>query len=265
MKIGFIGCGGNMASAIIHGIVHKGVFAPSDIYGVDVDANAAARIGEQYNINILDSDAELAGQADLIVLAIKPQHYNHVIDEIRSTVTQDHIVITLAPGKTLKWLREEFEKRVKIVRSISNMPAQIGAGMTAICGNAYVTDDELEIVRKIFNGIGMCEIVSEDLMDAVTAVSGSAPAYVFMMIEAMADAAVLGGFTREKAYQFAAQAVLGSARMVLETGKHPADLKDMVCSPKGTTIEAVKALEKNGFRSALIESMCACMKRASEI
>lgn len=264
MKIGFIGCG-NMASAIIGGILKNGIYADTDIYGMDLSKEAAERVRQKYNINIVDSDVELAKQVDLLVLSVKPQYYEDVIGNIREAVTDEQIIITIAPGKTLKWLREEFAKHVKIVRAMPNTPAQVGEGMTALCMNAYVTEEELEAVEKIFSGIGKYEIVQEDLMDTVTAVSGSSPAYVFMMIEAMADAAVMGGMQRAQAYEFAAQAVAGSAKMVLETGRHPADLKDMVCSPRGTTIEAVKALEEKGFRSALIEGMCACMDKASKM
>lgn len=265
MKIGFIGCGGNMASAIIHGVIDNDVFAPSEIYGADTARDAAERTRTKYNINIVESDVELVKLVDIIVLAVKPQYYEDVIDEISDAVTREQIIVTIAPGKTLKWLRDEFEKHVKIARTMPNTPAQVGRGMTAICGNAYMTKEDMALVVKIFSGIGECEIVDESLMDTVTAVSGSAPAYVFMMIEAMADAAVLGGMPRTQAYKFAAQAVAGSAEMVLETGRHPADLKDMVCSPKGTTIEAVRVLEEKGMRSAFIESMCACMEKASKM
>lgn len=265
MKIGFIGCGGNMASAIIHGIIDNGVFAPDDIYGADVSEAAAAAAKEKYGIHIVASDVKVVELADIIVLAVKPQYYEEVIDEISDAVRTEQIVITIAPGKTLKWLREEFDKHVKIARAMPNTPAQIGQGMTAICGNGYMTEEEMALVMRIFRGIGECEIVDEGLMDTVTAVSGSAPAYVFMMIEAMADAAVLGGMPRAQAYKFAAQAVAGSANMVLETGRHPGDLKDMVCSPKGTTIEAVRVLEAKGMRSAFIESMCTCMDKAGKM
>jgi len=265
MKIGFIGCGGNMASAIIHGIVDNDVFEPSVIYGADISKAAAQRAKDAYGINIVEDDIELVKMVDIVVLAVKPQYYEDVIDEIADAVTSTQIVITMAPGKTLKWMRDAFNKHVKIARTMPNTPAQVGAGVTAICGNNYMTEEDMDIVARIFSGIGHYEIVDEGLMDAVTAVSGSAPAYVFMMIEAMADAAVIGGLPREQAYRFASQAVKGSAQMVLETEKHPGALKDMVCSPKGTTIEAVRVLEERGFRSALIESMCACMEKASKM
>ena len=146
-----------------------------------------------------------------------------------------------------------------------NTPALVGEGMAALTINENVSKEEADIVLNVFNSFGKGEIVPENLMDAVTAVSGSSPAYVFMMIEAMADAAVIGGMPRSQAYTFAAQAVMGSARMVLETGKHPGELKDMVCSPAGTTIDAVASLEKNGFRSSMIEAMVSCMNKSKEL
>ena len=170
----------------------------------------------------------------------------------------DQLVITIAPGKTLSWLEAQFGKKVKIVRTMPNTPALVGEGMTAACVNQYVTEEEKEYALRILSSFGKVELVPEHLIDAVVVVSGSAPAYVFMFIEAMADAAVAEGMPRAQAYAFAAQAVYGSAKMVLETGKHPGELKDMVCSPAGTTIEAVRVLEEKGFRSAVIEAMRAC-------
>ena len=143
-----------------------------------------------------------------------------------------------------------------------NTPAMVGAGITAACANALVTKEELEKVLTILRSFGEVEVVSEHLIDAVVSASGSSPAYVFMMIEAMADAAVADGMPRPQAYKFAAQAVMGSAKMILETGKHPGELKDMVCSPAGTTIEAVQVLEERGFRSAIIEAMRVCAEKS---
>ena len=151
---------------------------------------------------------------------------------------------------------------MKLVRTMPNTPALVGMGMTAMCPNDQMTKEEIDYVRSLLESFGKVEIVSEKLMDVVVSTSGSSPAYVFMLIEAMADAAVAGGMPRQQAYLFAAQAVLGSAQMVLETGKHPGELKDMVCSPGGTTIEAVRVLEKRGFRSAVMEAMKVCEEKS---
>ena len=149
----------------------------------------------------------------------------------------------------------EAGKEVKIVRTMPNTPAMVGEGMTAVCPNEHLTEDEIAYVKSLLESFSRAEIVPERMMDVVTAVSGSSPAYVFMLIEAMADAAVSGGMPRKQAYQFAAQALLGSAKMVLETGMHPGELKDMVCSPAGSTIEGVRILEQKGFRSAVFEAL----------
>ena len=185
-----------------------------------------------------------------------------MITQIKDHHRADQLIITIAPGKTLSWLAEKFGKDVKIVRTMPNTPALVGEGMTGATPNEFVTEAELKYVCEILSGFSKVEVISEKLMDTVVAVSGSSPAYVFMFIEAMADAAVEQGMPRAQAYKFAAQAVMGSAKMVLETGKHPGELKDMVCSPAGTTIKAVRVLEKEGLRSAVIEAMDACVDAA---
>lgn len=264
MRLGFIGLG-NMATAMIGGIIRNCVVEPSDIYGVDVVKAANERAAENLKIQIAGGNCELARTADVIVLSVKPQFYEEVIAEIRNEITRDKCVITIAPGKTLEWLGQQFGKEVKIVRCMPNTPALVGEGCTGVCRNAFVTDDELLRIMTILNSFGKAHSVSEHLMDTVVAVSGSAPAYVFMMIEAMADAAVAEGMARKDAYEFAAQAVYGSAKMVLETGKHPGELKDMVCSPAGTTIEAVRVLEERGFRSGLMEAMRVCAEKSRNL
>ena len=254
MKLGFIGTG-NMASAIMGGIIKNQIIPAEEIIGADLFAPGRERAKAQFGIHVTDSNKEVVEKADVIVLSVKPQFYADVIQEIKDLIRADQIVITIAPGKTLAWLAEQFGKDVKLVRTMPNTPAMVGAGMTAACPNEHMTEEETAYVRTLLESFSRVEIVPERLMDTVVSVSGSSPAYVFMLIEAMADAAVSGGM---QAYQFAAQAVLGSAKMVLETGKHPGELKDMVCSPAGTTIEAVRVLEERGFRSAVFEAMKVC-------
>lgn len=264
MKLGFIGCG-NMASAMMSGIIANGIVETKDIIGADVFAPSREKTQATLGIRVTDSNRQVVEESDIFVLSIKPQFYENVIAEIREVVRENQIVITLAPGKTLTWLETQFQKPVKIIRTMPNTPAMVLEGMTAACPNVYVTEEELSAVLEILGGFGDMEVVPEKLMDAVVAVSGSSPAYVFMMIEAMADAAVAEGMPRAQAYKFAAKAVLGSAKMVLETGKQPGELKDMVCSPGGTTIEAVKVLEATGFRSSLMEAMEACAEKSRRL
>lgn len=264
MKLGFIGTG-NMASAIIGGVIRRALFPASEIIGSDLLASGREKVAAQFGINVTSSNIEVAKQAEIIVLSVKPQFYASVIAEIKDIITDDQLIITIAPGKTLAWLEEQFEKPVKIMRTMPNTPAMVNAGMTAAVPNSYMKVNEIARIKAILESFGKVEFVSEKLMDTVVSVSGSSPAYVYMMIEAMADAAVSGGMPRNQAYAFAAQAVLGSAKMVLETGMHPGALKDMVCSPGGTTIEAVRTLEALGFRSAIIEAMKVCEEKSKDM
>lgn len=261
MKLGFIGCG-NMASAMMGGIIGNGICKAEEIIGADIFAPGREKAKETLGIHVTERNLDVVEQAEVVVLSVKPQFYEEVINEVKDAVREEQIIVTIAPGKTLAWLEEKFGKAVKIVRTMPNTPAMVQEGMTGACKNAYVTEEEMERVCTILRGFGEVEVIPERLIDAVVTVSGSSPAYVFMMIEAMADAAVAEGMPRPQAYKFAAKAVLGSAKMVLETGKHPAELKDMVCSPAGTTIEAVKVLEVAGFRSALMEAMEVCAEKS---
>lgn len=261
MKIGFIGLG-NMATAMIGGILGTGV-KKEDIIGYDVFLGARQKAAQ--NISVKESNIEVAASADILILSVKPQYYSEVIAEIKDTVREDCLVITIAPGKKLAWLEQQFGRKLHIIRCMPNTPALYGQGCTGYCVNDYVTKEELEIGQNLLASFSKAYKVEEKLMDVVVGISGSSPAYVFMFIEAMADAAVLNGMPRAMAYEMCAQAVLGSAAMVLESGRHPGELKDMVCSPAGTTIEAVKVLEQEGFRAAVIDAVDACIDRSSQL
>lgn len=261
MKLGFIGCG-NMATAMMKGIIGNGISSPEDIIGSDVSEASLLKAKEALGIQVTGDNREVASASEILVLSVKPQYYETVIDGMKDVVTEEQVIVTIAPGKTLQWVEERFGRSIRLIRTMPNTPALVGEGITAACRNRNVDDDTLQEVIRILRGFGKCEVVPEHLMDVVVSVSGSSPAYVFMFIEAMADAAVADGMPRTQAYEFAAQAVYGSAKMVLETGKHPAELKDMVCSPAGTTIEAVRVLEEKGMRSAVFEAMKACTAKA---
>ena len=263
-KVTFIGCG-NMATAMIAGMLESGKVAASDLMATAKTKETCEKKAKEFGIQTLTDNAQAVKESDVIVLAVKPQFYQDVITEIKEVMKENALVISIAPGKTLEWFEEVFGRKVKLIRCMPNTPAMVGEGMMGICPAATVTEEELQIVRELCSGFSRTEIVTENLMDVVVSVSGSAPAYVFMFIEAMADAAVADGMPRKSAYTFAAQAVLGSAKMVLETGMHPGELKDMVCSPGGTTIEAVRVLEEKGLRSAVIEAMKACTKKSRDM
>lgn len=262
MKIGFIGCG-SMASAMIGGILKKELCTPLEITASARTEDTLDKAKEKYGIVTTLSNVEVVENSDVVILAVKPQYYEKIIDEIQDSATKDQIFVSIAPGKDLRWLADQFgSSEYKIARTMPNTPAMVSEGITGISPGESMEDRDVQTVLHIFNSFGKAELIPESLMDVVTAVSGSSPAYVFMFIEAMADAAVADGMPRKQAYTFAAQSVLGSAKMVLETGKHPGELKDMVCSPGGTTIEAVRVLEEKGFRSAVIEAMKACTRKA---
>lgn len=261
MKLGFIGAG-NMAQAIISGILKSGAADKNDIIASAATDKTIASITEKYGIMTTLDNREVA-KADILFLAVKPAYYKQVIDEIKDvSVNNSQIIVTIAAGKTIQWVSGTFGGERKIIRTMPNTPALVDEGITAVCPGENITKEELESVMKLLKSFGRAEVVKESMMDAVVAVSGSSPAYVFIFIEAMADAAVAEGMPRAQAYKFAAQAVLGSAKMVLETGLHPGKLKDMVCSPAGTTIEAVKILEKTGFRNSIMECMKACADKS---
>lgn len=261
MKLGFIGAG-NMAKAMMKGIIAANVVEAKEIIASDAYLPSLEAAQEQLKINVTLDNTEVASKAEVIVLAVKPQFYATVITEIKDLIKENTIIVTIAPGQTLERLKGQFGKDVKIVRCMPNTPAMVTEGMTAACPNEFVSKDECDYVCSLLNGFGKSAVVKEYMMDAVVSVSGSSPAYVYMFIEALADGAVHDGMPRNLAYEFAAQAVLGSAKMVLETGMHPGALKDMVTSPAGTTIEAIRVLEKEGFRSAVMEAMQACTKKA---
>ncbi|MBE5955607.1 MAG: pyrroline-5-carboxylate reductase [Lachnospiraceae bacterium] len=260
-KIGFIGAG-NMASAIMGGIIKKGIFMPMDILASDMSEAAREKAHDTLGICVTADNREVVTQSEIVVFAVKPQFYASVFEQVKDLVREEQIVLTIAPGWTLEKIEEHLGKPHKIIRTMPNTPALVGEGITGVCHNSLVTAEDIDKIMTILGSFGRAELIGEHLMDTVVSVSGSSPAYVFMMIEAMADAAVADGMPRQQAYTFAAQAVYGSAKMVLETGKHPGELKDMVCSPAGTTIEAVGVLEKKGFRSAIFECMRACVRKA---
>ncbi|MGL6106210.1 pyrroline-5-carboxylate reductase, partial [Romboutsia sp.] len=235
-KLGFIGAG-NMAKAMMQGIISNEILKPEEIIASDAYAIGLEKLKEELKIATTADNLKVVEEAKIIVLAVKPQYYEEVIKQIKDFVTEEQIIVTIAPGQSLEKLTSLFEKQVKIVRTMPNTPALVCEGMTGACYNKLVTNEELEYVLSILRGFGKVELVDEKLMDVVVSVSGSAPAYIFMLIEAMADGAVADGMPRDKAYTFASQVVLGSAKMVIDTKKHPGELKDMVCSPGGTTIE----------------------------
>ncbi len=260
MKISFIGAG-NMGSAIIGGIVKSRLANPTDITVADRDNDKLNTINAQYGVSITTSNTDCL-DCDILFLCVKPNVIYSVIDEIKDAVGENTIVVSIAAGQSIKKMADAFGKAVKIIRVMPNTPALVGEGMAAISLSDTLREEEADAVVKIFKSVGKAEIVPESLMDTVTAISGSSPAYVFMFIEAMASAAESEGMDKDMAYTFAAQSVFGSAKMVMETDVSPEQLKINVCSPGGTTIEAVAVLENEDMHGMIGRAMKACSEKS---
>lgn len=263
-KIGFIGCG-NMGKAMLGALVKSKDIDEHNIIISTKTEKSGRAIKEEYKVETTLNNIEVAKKSDILFLAVKPHFYKEVIEEIRDIIDNNKIIVSIAAGVTIDKMEEWFDKEVKIIKTMPNTPALVGEGMSAICYNKNVVKEELEEVCSLYNLFGKYELLEESDFNAFIALCGSSPAYVFMFIEAMADAAVKLGIPRVKAYKMAEQSILGSAKLALETGKHPGELKDMVCSPKGTTIEAVIELENKGFRNAVISAMEKCADKANKM
>ncbi|MDP4162880.1 MAG: pyrroline-5-carboxylate reductase [Bacillota bacterium] len=263
-KIGFIGCG-KMANAMIEGILRSNLISPDNIKVSARTEETLKKIKSKYKINTTLQNGEVAEFADIVILAVKPDLYSSVINEIKTKVKEDAVIVTIAAGISLNDVENFFGRNVKAVRTMPNTPSFAGEGMSALCPNASITEEDLARIERVFNSFGKTEILEEKLMDAVPAISGSSPAYVYMMIEAMADGGVRLGVPRDKAYRLAAQAVMGAAKMVLESGEHPGALKDNVCTPGGATIEAVATLEQHHFRGAVLAAMESCYEKTKAL
>jgi len=263
--IGFIGTG-NMATAMVGGILKSGIAQPSDIIISDNSEKACRKMSDSFpGIQIAGSNVETAGKSSILILSVKPHIYPVVAKDIRENLDQNTLIVTIAAGVTLDRMSQLLGQEYKVIRTMPNTPALVGEGMAALCPNEHVSEEELKRVEAIFQSFGRTERLPESQINAFTSLCGSSPAWIFMAIESLADGAVLQGIPRDKAYPMAAQSVLGAAKMVLETGEHPGQLKDKVSSPGGTTIEAIAALEKRGFRSSLIEAVEVCTEKANRL
>lgn len=251
-KLGFIGCG-NMAGAILDGILASGILKASDIVVFDISEKVKEEVIKK-GVEVRDSIVDLCSISEKVLLGIKPNTTKNVLNEAGKTL-EGKAILSIVAGISSDTLQEWAGVNVRVLRIMPNTPAMVGVGATVLCSDTSFTEEEKVEAEKIFNSIGIVEWVPEKLIDTVTGLSGGGPAYAAMFIEALADGAVLDGLSRPTAYRLAAQTVLGTAKMILDTGMHPGALKDMVCSPGGTTIEGVKALEDGGFRSAVIQSI----------
>ncbi len=260
--VGFIGCG-NMGSCILRGMLAAGF--PKDSAHVG-EASSALResIAAEFGVRVTENNAAVAKDSDVLILAIKPQVFAEVLPAIADVRKANGLIISVAAGVSCGALEEAFPG-ARVVRCMPNTPALLGAGASAVAKGTYASDEDIRVAKAIFDLVGITEVVKENLLEAVTGVSGSGPAYYFMIAEAFADAGVKAGLPRKTARMLAAQTMLGAAQMILETGEHPHELKDRVCSPGGTTIAGVYALMKGGMHTAMVDAAEASMNTATTL
>jgi pyrroline-5-carboxylate reductase len=263
-RVGFIG-GGNMGEALIRGLLAAGLVPAEHLAATDVRSERTAQLARQFGITTHADNLRLVREADVIVLAVKPQSMASVLAEIATAVTSRHLVVSIAAGVSTAVIRAGLGKEARIVRVMPNTPALVLHGAAGIARSQGLEPEDLPTVEEIFGAVGRAVVLDEDLMDAVTGLSGSGPAYVAIVIEALADGGVRMGLDRATALTLATQTVLGSARLLADTGLHPGALKDMVASPGGTTIAGVAALEDGGLRATLIRAVQRATERSREL
>ena len=262
--IAFLGAGA-MGEALMRGLIEARVYAPAEIRAYDVRTAHLREMAAHLGVQEFDAVADLANGAAVVVVAVKPQDLTTALQPLREVLTAQQTLISIVTGATTRRLEECFTQPVPCLRVMPNTPALVGQGAAAICTGTHARDEHRETAHRIFGAVGIAVDVDEKLMDAVTGLSGSGPAYVYVFIEALSDAGVRMGLPRQVAMRLAAQTVLGGARMVLETGQHPGVLKDLVASPGGTTIAGLHELERHAFRGAVIDAVQAATERAREL
>jgi pyrroline-5-carboxylate reductase len=262
-SIGFIGAG-NMAEAMIRGLLRGGHFAPSQITASGPREERMRELQDSYGIKAT-TDNHAPAKAQIVVLSVKPQILSRVLDEVAKSISADALVISIAAGVPVATIQERLARGARVVRAMPNTPALVDAGATAIARGEHARDSDIDDAKRIFDAVGLTVTLEESQLDAVTGLSGSGPAYVFLILEALSDAGVKVGLSRRTAQLLAAQTVLGSAKLLLETNEHPGRLKDMVTSPGGTAITGLHTLEEGGIRTTLMNAVEAATKRSREL
>jgi pyrroline-5-carboxylate reductase len=263
-RIAIIGAG-NMGEALIAGMLAAQAAAPHDIHATDILPQRLDHLKARYQIRTGTDNKAAAAWSDITILVVEPQVLDSVLDDLRSVLTKAKLILSVAAGYPIRRIVAHLSPSVRIIRCMPNTPSEVQAGVSAIALGGNVSGDDEQLARAVFESVGKVVLVDERLMDAVTGLSGSGPAYIFLIIEALADGGVKMGLPREAALALGAQTVLGAARMVLETGEHPGKLKDKVASPGGTTIAGLHALEHGRLRASLIEAVEAATKRSREL
>lgn len=264
-SIGIVGLG-KIGGALASGLAHAGIVPADQIIGSTRHQDTAARARERYGIDVITDNAAVVRDKEIVILALKPQTTAEALESIRDHVTPDQLIITLSAAVSTQFIEDQFggpERQFHVVRAMPNTPCLIGHGMTLLCAGRYAEARHLDLAKEIFSAIGRVAVTDDEShMDAATGLSGSGPAYGYIIIEALAEGGVKAGLPRELATTLAAQAMLGAAAMVLETGEHPAKLKDNVTTPAGTTIDGLLALEEGGLRVSLIKAVHQAAERA---
>lgn len=264
MKIGFIGAG-RIGEALIRGVLAANLTQNDQIFAGDVDIDRLQMLHSELGINTSPDNTDTVDNAEIIVLAVKPQIIGPVLQSIRPQITDRHLIISVAAGVQVRAIEENLPDGMRLIRVMPNIACTVRQAISAICAGSHATESDEEIARMIFGSVGRVVTVPESMMDAVTGLSGSGPAFIFPIIEALADGGVHEGLPRDVALELAAQTVLGAAAMILETKDHPGVLKDMVTSPAGTTIHGVHVLEERGVRAAMMDAVIAATRRSREL
>ena len=263
-NLGIIGTG-KMGESLLRGMLNAGLFQCEDIHACDIYEPCLERLNKELGINTTTKNEQIINNSDIIILAVKPQILKAVLTGIKDSVTENKLLISIAAGVPLADIESELNSGSKVVRVMPNIAATVAAAASAISPGTNASIDDVETAMELFASVGTATVVPEKLMDAVTGLSGSGPAFIFPVIEALADGAVFEGLDRQSAMTLAAQTVLGAAKMVLETKTHPGQLKDMVTSPGGTTIRGVHELEEHGIRAAFMNAVIQASQRSKEL
>lgn len=263
-KVGFIG-GGKMGGVLAGGILSKRLVPASHVLISDISRERLDALHKTYGVLVTPDNQRIAREADILVLAVKPQNMGDVLSGISAVVGKSCLVISIAAGIPIRYIEERLKKGIRVIRVMPNTPSLIGEGMAALSGGTAATEKDIAVARQIFDAVGLTLVVQEELMNAVTGLSGSGPAYGFIIIEALSDAGVRMGLSRDVALKLAAQTLLGAAKLCLKGDKHPAELKDMVSSPGGTTIAGIRALEEGRIRATLMAAVEAATLRSKEL
>ena len=263
-KVGIIG-GGKMGEVIVSGILSNRLASPEDIVVADVVKDRREYLKLEYGIEVTESNVVAVKDADMVLLAVKPQQMGQVLHQLSDQIGPEKIVISIAAGIPIRFIEDALSEKARVIRVMPNTPALVGEGAAALARGKEASDEDLELAKAIFDCVGVAVIVDESLMDAVTGLSGSGPAYGFVILDALSDAGVLMGLSRDVALKLAAQTLLGAAKLCLKLEKHPGELRDMVTSPGGTTIAGIKALEEGGLRATLIKAVEAATLRSKEL